>query len=255
MALVRKSFAYMRCSGLSQIHGDTWDRQQQAIERWAICHDVTITKFFREEGVTGKTDLEDRPALKELVNTIKDSGVTLVLIEKLDRLARFLMYQESILQDLRRKGIEVISVTEPDMCSDDPTRTLMRQVLGAFFQYERTMIVNKTKAARDRIRARGIRCEGPKPYGEHPMYPQEVPIAREIKKLHRQGLGYKKIANELNARGIRTRYDKAWTHIQVLRIIRGFPLRKSVPLQGVPDQILGDDTFGFGNESHNITLE
>jgi DNA invertase Pin-like site-specific DNA recombinase len=51
-------------------------------------------------------------------------------------------------------------VTEPDLCSDDPTRTLMRQVLGAFFEYERSMIVSKLRSARQRMKARTGRCEG-----------------------------------------------------------------------------------------------
>jgi DNA invertase Pin-like site-specific DNA recombinase len=47
--------------------------------------------------------------------------VKVVLIETLHRLARDLMVQESILADFKRHGFEIISVSEPDLCSDDPS--------------------------------------------------------------------------------------------------------------------------------------
>ena len=66
-----------------------------------------------------------------MIASLDVNSTRLVLVERLDRLARFLTVQESILPDLKRKQFDLLSVTEPDLCSDDPTRTLMRQVLGA----------------------------------------------------------------------------------------------------------------------------
>jgi DNA invertase Pin-like site-specific DNA recombinase len=54
-----------------------------------------------------------------------------LVVEKLDRLTRDLMIQEHIIQDLRDRGITVVSVAEPDLCSHDPTRELLRQIMGA----------------------------------------------------------------------------------------------------------------------------
>jgi hypothetical protein len=65
-----------------------------------------------------------------------------------------------------RKGLSIISGNEPDLCSEDPSRVLMRQMLGAFFQYEKTLLVAKLRGARIRKRATEGRCEGRKPYGE-----------------------------------------------------------------------------------------
>jgi hypothetical protein len=50
------------------------------------------------------------------------------VIEKLDRLAHDLTMQETIIGDLRKLGIELVSVAEPDLCSDDPRRKLVRQI-------------------------------------------------------------------------------------------------------------------------------
>jgi DNA invertase Pin-like site-specific DNA recombinase len=62
----------------------------------------------------------------------------------------------------------VISVEEPDLLSDDPTRILMRQFMGAIAQYEKTMIVRKLRGARARVRQLKGRREGAKPYGYYP---------------------------------------------------------------------------------------
>jgi hypothetical protein len=35
------------------------------------------------------------------------------------------------LDELKRHSFDLISVTEPDLCDDDPSRKLMRQIMGA----------------------------------------------------------------------------------------------------------------------------
>src|SRR5215469_10887493 len=96
------------------------------------------------------------------------NGTKLVLVEKLDRLARDLMVQETIIGDLRKNGFDIVSVMEPDLLQDDPSRKLMRQIFGAIAEYEKTMIVLKLRGARQRARARDGRCEGAKPFGSRP---------------------------------------------------------------------------------------
>ena len=93
-------------------------------------------------------------------------NVPVVLIEKLDRLARDLMIQETILRDLQRRGVSVVSTMEPDLCSDDPSRKLVRQIMGCYRGVRTSMIVSKLAGARQRMRVRTGSCEGRKPYGE-----------------------------------------------------------------------------------------
>src|SRR5512133_4347483 len=116
-----KAFAYLRVSGKGQLEGDGFPRQRAAIKAYAESDGIKIAHWFREEGVSGTKDLENRPALLELMLALHSNGVRLVLIEKLDRLARDLMVQETIVSDLRKHEFELISVAEPDLCSDDPS--------------------------------------------------------------------------------------------------------------------------------------
>src|ERR1700733_13200864 len=146
-----KAFAYLRVSGKGQVEVDGFTRQLEAIKKYAAHSDIKIVKVYREEGVSGTTDWANRPAFSEMMTALLANGTRTVLVERLDRIARDLMGQESIIADFQRKGLTIVSVAEPDLCSDDPSRVLMRQILGAFFQYEKTMIVLKLRGARVRM--------------------------------------------------------------------------------------------------------
>jgi DNA invertase Pin-like site-specific DNA recombinase len=144
---------------MGQVDGDGFTRQSEAISRYACSHGITIEQAFREEGVSGTKELANRPALQELLWAIESGNVRMVLIEALNRLARDLMIQETLLSDFRKRGITVISVSEPDLCSDDPSRKLMRQIFGAIAEYDKAMIVLKLRGARQRMKARTGHCE------------------------------------------------------------------------------------------------
>jgi DNA invertase Pin-like site-specific DNA recombinase len=214
---MRRAYAYLRVSGKAQVQGDGFPRQLAAIKGYAAEHGIRIVKVFREEGVSGTRDLADRPALSDLMIALHGDGVRLILVEKLDRLARDLMVQETILGDLRKHGFELVSVAEPDLCSNDPTRKLLRQVMGGVAEYEKTMIVLKLRAARERSKAKTGRCEGRKPYG---YYEGEPDVIDRMKALRAEKLPYDGIADQLNAEGCRTRTaGKQWFGAAVSRIL------------------------------------
>ena len=113
-----------------------------------------------------------------------------------------------------RRG--VISVAEPDLLEDDPTRKLMRQVFGAIAEYEKSMIVVKLRAARERKRAEAGRCEGRKPFG---YYPGEKRIVERMRSLRKDGAGYLAIAEALDSEGLPTRKGSPWQAASVRRIL------------------------------------
>lgn len=216
MLTMTKAFAYLRVSGRGQIDGDGFPRQAEAIGKYAAAHDIRITQTFREEGISGTCELEDRPALMALFEALAANGTKLVLIEKLDRLARDLMVQETIIADLRKRGFDLISVTEPDLLQRDPTRILMRQIFGAIGQYEKAMIVAKLRGARQRMKSKTGRCEGRKPFG---FYDGEDAAIQRMVALRDAGLGFDKIAAAINAEGVPTRTRGRWHGQAVNRIL------------------------------------
>jgi hypothetical protein len=153
------------------------------------------------------------------------NGVHCVIVEKLDRLARSVLIQETIIADFKENGILLVSATpgEEDLCGDDATRVVIRQILAAFFEYERKMIVSKLKDARERIKREGRkpgqkhysldpivnhRAEGRKPYGMHPDYPGEKEIVARMIVLSHLGHKPEYIAQILNSEGVPTRGTK-----------------------------------------------
>jgi DNA invertase Pin-like site-specific DNA recombinase len=215
-----KVFAYLRVSGKGQVDGDGFPRQLDTIKRYSQAHGMRIVKVFREEGVSGATDLEDRPALVELMAALAADGTKMVLIEKLDRLARDLMVQETIIGDLRKQGFDILSVMEPDLLQNDPTRILMRQVFGAIAQYEKAMIVAKLRGARQRMKAKTGRCEGRKPFG---YYDGENAVMERMRTLRDDGLGFDRIAEALNAEGLKPRTGERWWGKTVNNILSAQP--------------------------------
>ena len=212
-----EAFAYLRVSGRGQVDGDGFPRQLAAVQQYAAANSVTIAHVFRERGVSGAVDGVDRPAWVEMISAARSAGVKVIVIEKLDRLARDLMIQERILADLDARSVKLVSVAEPDLCSMDPTRTLLRQIVGAVAQYDKASIVSKLRAARQRKRAQNGRCEGAKPYG---VRPGESAGLERIRAMHSSGASFLAISEALNAEGIAPRRGRRWHPHAVARIAR-----------------------------------
>jgi DNA invertase Pin-like site-specific DNA recombinase len=145
-------------------------------------------------------------------------GVKTIVIEKLDRLARDLMVQEATIGDLQKGGFTLISVAEPDLMASDPTRILMRQLMGAVAQYDKNQIVLKPRGARMRKRAAEGRCEGRKPFGRDEA---ERATLEGMKALPAEGLAFDRIAERLNTEGVPTRTGRRWNGVVVNRILTG----------------------------------
>jgi len=219
-----KAYAYTRVSGATQVKKDGLTRQASAIKRYSKANGYEVVQVFREEGVSGT--LEERPALATLMVDLEQNGhgIKTVIIEKLDRLARDLMVQEAIVRDFQRHGYQLVSTAEgPDLADDDGTRKLIRQIFGAVAEYDKTMLVAKLRAARDRKRKATGRCEGPLPYGQDE---HEQKVVRRIRRMRRKGrdgkpsMTLKLICDTLNSEGIPTRRGKLWTPAQLHYILK-----------------------------------
>jgi DNA invertase Pin-like site-specific DNA recombinase len=203
-----KAFGYVRVSGKGQMNGDGPERQESAIRQYAKTHGIELTRVFVESGVSSETESMDRPAWSELMTALHSNGTRAVIVEKLDRLARDLMVQESAIAHMKRDGYELISTQEPDLMATDPTRVLFRQMMGAFAQYEKNQIVIKLRAARNRKKAQtGERMEGQKPFG---IDAREVAVIERIRSLRANDASLDYIANTLNSEGVTTRRGKTW---------------------------------------------
>ncbi|MSU61263.1 MAG: DNA invertase [Pedosphaera sp.] len=212
-----KTFSYLRVSGKGQVDGDGFPRQRQSVTDYARRNRMEIVTEFRDEGVSGAAF--DRPGLTELFVAIKADGVKVVLVEKADRLARDLVVSETLLAEFRKLGVKVVAAdggTDLTVDSDDPSRKMIRQILGVVSEWEKSCIVQKLRAARIRSKEKTGRCEGRKPFGQKEG---ETEIISKIQNLRNDRLTIDEIANRLNSEGIKTRSGGRWHFTQVRRIL------------------------------------
>ena len=200
-----KAFSYLRVSGKGQIAGDGFPRQRESINNYCLHNDIEIEREFVEKGVSGTKDAFDRIALTELFVALKANGVKLVLVETATRLARDLMISEILLGEFRKIGVKVFSTedeTDLTVEDDDPTKKLVRQILGAVSEWDKSIVVQKLRAARMRIKISKGKCEGRKSY---PNTPSEQIIVQQMLAFKKVGYTMTEIAKRLNLQGIKPR--------------------------------------------------
>jgi len=83
---------------------------------------------FIDEGESAKT--ADRPELKRLIQHCKENKeVDIILVHKIDRLARYLIDFATIKAILKQKGIRLVSVSEP--FEDNPVGHLLENIIAS----------------------------------------------------------------------------------------------------------------------------
>ncbi|MFA6043356.1 MAG: recombinase family protein [Phycisphaerales bacterium] len=206
-----KAYLYARVSGRSQIDGDGIPRQRVAVQAWAANANVEIAGEYVEGGVSGADDCMERPAFQDMLSAILGNGVKAIVVENLSRLARSFVVQDSILTYLASRGISLYSADTGACVTDDIQQDAMKraivQMQAVMFELEKSMLVRKLRAARQRKRAATGRCEGTIPFGHKPG--EEATLAR-IRELANRGAGAVRIAKALNATGHRTRKGGDW---------------------------------------------
>jgi DNA invertase Pin-like site-specific DNA recombinase len=191
-----KAFAYLRTSSATNVgrDKDSDKRQRAAIAAYAKAHGVEIVGEYYDAAVSGADPIFERPGFIDMLAAIAGNGVKTILVETANRFARKLTVQELGYEYLKKEGITLIAVDNPDgFLSDDPMIVACRQMMGVFAELEKTMTVAKLKAARDRKRALTGRCDG------RPPAPEAARVM--AKKLHGQGLALRRIGARLAEAG------------------------------------------------------
>jgi len=197
-------FAYLRVSTAVQLDGGGFERQLDAVKSLCAAKGWTIARVFRDQQ-SGGTEFEHRAGLHEILALAGECnalGIDTVIVENASRLARDLMVQEIFLCECRKKGIKVYAADcgeELVMANADPGRVMIRQIMGAVAQWEKSMTVMKLQAGRrKKARETGLPCGGPPQYGSTAG---ERAILADIKKLRRQGMTFQQIAQEMRKIG------------------------------------------------------
>lgn len=212
------ALAYLRTSSAANVHGDSSERQRAAITGYAARYGIDIVGEFYDAAVSGADPVETRPGFAGLLDRIEDNGVRLVIVEDPSRFARDLVAQELGVLLMASRGVKVVTANGDDLTeTTDPSRIMMRQIAGAFAQYEKARLVGKLKAARDRkSEAVGKRIEGQKGFAGH--RPEIFEAIRAIRAAA-PAASMRQIAELLAREGYTSRTGKVFAANQIARLL------------------------------------
>jgi len=172
--------------------------------RWALVDEFT-------EIESGKRN--DRPQLAAAIASAKKAKATLI-IAKLDRLARNVHF----ISGLMESGADFVA-------ADNPHATrLTLHILAAVAEHERQMIADRTKAALQAAKARGVRLGRNGADRLAPRYRDEAAerarqLAPVLSELRSAGMSARQMAAQLIARGIPTPNGGRWHAATVIRAL------------------------------------
>jgi len=114
---------------------------------------IELDKIF-EEKLSGK-NITDRPELQTCLNFLREGDF--LLVHSIDRLARNQRDLQNIVGDLVAKGVSIKFITENLEFGnkDNPMGNLMLQMMGAFAEFERTMIKSRQREGIRKAKERG----------------------------------------------------------------------------------------------------
>lgn len=218
---------YARVSTVGQVDGGGIEIQIAACRRWCAERGRRVVGVFTDEGVSGKLELfEDRRQWFAAVDMLRRGRAAELVIYRLDRLARDLVLQEQLLLEVRKAGAALCSTSDAEQAlllddDRDPSRAMVRQILGAVAQYEAAVIAGRMAAGRERKRAAGGYAGGRPPLGQQAVrgelvgIPEWAELIATMRRQRRAGLSFRRIADAAPRRPD----GKAWQPQQVARIV------------------------------------
>lgn len=116
---------------------------------------ASVDEIYQEK----TSSIGARSELKKLLSVLKKDD--LLIVYKLDRLARSLKDLLSILEQIEKAGCGFRSLTEP-IDTVTPAGRLMLNILGSVAEFERSLIRQRSMAGQAAAMARGVHCGRPR---------------------------------------------------------------------------------------------
>jgi len=219
-------FGYVRASTKEEVLQGSTERQKELIQNFCKERGWEV-RFYEDKAVSGGT--LQRPAFTQMLNDLDTYKPHAIIVAKIDRFARSLIGLLKTLETLQSKGIGFISVLDNGVDTTSPNGKLLLQILGAFAEFERNLIHERTKAGIIKAKEKGVKFGRP----QTPVKKEKVielynrdlsasaiakvfntsispirrilkelglPNKREVKKLAKRGLSNEEIAKILNVK-------------------------------------------------------
>lgn len=217
-----KLVGYVRVSSDSQEDNTSLPEQRKRIAAYCETYAHTLVEVF-EDVASGK-DLE-RDGINAALEALE--GADGLIVFKLDRLSRSMRHTLALVEDtFIRTGKTLVSVSE-QIDTATPAGRMFLSMMGAFAQYERELINERTQGGRAAKAAKGGYAYGAPRYGFRAVDGELVPHLDEqnvialMTRHRRSGKSFAAIASYLNEREIPTKTGKGlWSATQVINVLR-----------------------------------
>ena len=207
---------YVRVSTNEQAeNGVSLAAQKHRIRGYCRANGCKCAAIFEDDGYSGK-DL-GRDGLKQLLNRLGDKGrpVGAVVVAKLDRLTRSVRDLIRLTELFRKHGIALVSIQEA-VDTSTATGKMFYTLVTVISEWERGVIGERTRDALAHKRRNGERI-GSVPYGyavakdgkRLVAVPHEHKVLAQIQRERARGLSFARIADNLNAEKIPTKWKAA----------------------------------------------
>lgn len=227
---MKKAIGYCRVSTDGQVGDDRFglESQKEQINLYALSNGYDIIDWAVDEGISGAT--LDRPSLNKLLyGEISNPPVEVVIVAKNDRMSREMEQYFYVKYTLRKKNIELKSVSE-DFGQMGVFSNVMESLAMFIAEQERINIAKRTSGGRKLKAAVGGYSGGRAPYGyrvksgQFEIVPDEAAMVKKIFEMRDSGESLTDTAEWLNDNGYKTRKGKKFyaSHIKSMSDNRKF---------------------------------
>lgn len=129
------------------------DKQTFICEEYCTRQNHTVYKIYQDV-ISGATS--SRPQFNQLLHDMRVLKFNVIMVTKLDRLGRSLQHLLSLFDEFNRKGIHFIAVTQ-NIDTSSAAGKLQMHIMGAFAEFERNIISERTKEGMRRAEGVGKR--------------------------------------------------------------------------------------------------
>lgn len=201
------------------------DIYERDIRRWAEYRSIAVGEIFSDLDHSGFRRSEDRPALKELVR--RRGEFSCVIVPKLSRFGRSLKHLTQLFEMFDRDGIALVFLDLGLETSTSQGR-LLRNIMGAFAEYESDVRADYTKANARYAISQGRPFGGKAPYGytydkpgrTYQIHPERAEVVRYMYRRYNEGAGQFVISRELAEKGVRTATGcPSWAATKIGRLL------------------------------------
>lgn len=220
-----KAALYIRVSTDEQAEeGFSISAQLNQLTSYCTNNNIEIYKTYVDEGISGQK--ENRPAFQEMLKDAEKKLFNVILVHKFDRFARKVELSQRVKNQLKKTGINVISITEP--LEDSPMGFFVSGLHDLLAEYYVRNLAQETKKGHIERASQGLH-NGSVPFGYHidkltgdmVINEDQAKIVRWIFEMYnKEGYGSTKIATILNQHNIKTAVNGTWAHFTVNRILK-----------------------------------